>query len=74
VRSDVLDGFTTIDLAERDYGVVIDPETMELDAEATVRLREERSAVPELAKELPEPPRSSLRPGARSARRSPFSG
>ncbi len=28
VLSDVLDGFTTVELAERDYGVVIDPETM----------------------------------------------
>ena len=43
VRSDVLDGFTTIELADRDYGVVIDPETMRLDAEATTRLREERA-------------------------------
>jgi 5-oxoprolinase (ATP-hydrolysing) len=40
VRSDVLDGFTTLELAERDYGVVIDPQTLEVDAEATRRLRE----------------------------------
>ena len=45
VRSDVLDGFTTVELAERDYGVVVDPETMELDLDATARLREERTAV-----------------------------
>ena len=49
VRSDVLDGFTTIELAARDYGVVLDPETLELDLDGTARLREERSAVPELA-------------------------
>jgi 5-oxoprolinase (ATP-hydrolysing) len=46
VRSDVLDGFTTVELAGRDYGVVIDPETLSLDVDATARLREERSAVP----------------------------
>jgi 5-oxoprolinase (ATP-hydrolysing) len=46
VRSDVLDGFTTVELAERDYGVVIDPETLSLDVDATSRLREERTAVP----------------------------
>ena len=46
VRADVLDGFTTLELAERDYGVVIDPETTELDLEATQRLREERAAIP----------------------------
>ena len=43
VLSDVLDGFTTIELAARDYGVVIDPDAMTLDAEATARLREERA-------------------------------
>ena len=44
VRSDVLDGFTTVEKAERDYGVVIDPDTLEVDVEATARTREERSA------------------------------
>ena len=42
VRSDILDGFTTLELAERDYGVVIDPDTMTLDQEATERVRAER--------------------------------
>ena len=46
VRSDVLDGFTTAELAERDYGVVLDPETLELDLEATGRLRAQRTVVP----------------------------
>ena len=46
VRGDVLDGFTTLELAERDYGVVIDPKSMELDLEATQRLREKRAPVP----------------------------
>jgi 5-oxoprolinase (ATP-hydrolysing) len=41
VRSDVLDGFTTIELAERDYGVVIDPGTVAIDAAATRTLRDE---------------------------------
>jgi 5-oxoprolinase (ATP-hydrolysing) len=42
----VLDGFTTLELAERDYGVVIDAQTMKLDDEATARRRKERTAVP----------------------------
>jgi len=46
VRSDVLDDFTTLELAERDYGVVIDPQTMEVDLEATQQLRAKRTAVP----------------------------
>jgi 5-oxoprolinase (ATP-hydrolysing) len=46
VRSDVLDGYTTIELAERDYGVVIDPESLAVDQEATSQLRKERIAVP----------------------------
>ena len=46
VLSDVLDGYTTVELAERDYGVVIDPETLAVDEEATTRLRKERIAVP----------------------------
>jgi 5-oxoprolinase (ATP-hydrolysing) len=46
VCGDVLDGFTTLELAERDYGVVIDPDTHLLDLEATLRLRESRAAVP----------------------------
>ena len=41
--SDVRDGFTTVELAERDYAVVIDPETMTVDADATRRLRTERA-------------------------------
>jgi 5-oxoprolinase (ATP-hydrolysing) len=43
VLSDVLDGFTTVELAERDYAVVIDPETMTVDADATRHLRTERA-------------------------------
>lgn len=44
VLSDVLDGFTTIELAERDYGVVIDPSTKTVDLDATQRIRKERGA------------------------------
>ncbi len=43
VRADVLDGFTTVELAERDYGVVLDADTQTLDRDATARLRAERS-------------------------------
>ena len=46
VLADVLDGFTTVELAERDYGVVIDPATLALDADATARRREDRTVVP----------------------------
>jgi N-methylhydantoinase B/oxoprolinase/acetone carboxylase alpha subunit len=46
VLADVLDGFTTVELAERDYGVVIDPASLTLDAGATARRRKDRTAVP----------------------------
>jgi 5-oxoprolinase (ATP-hydrolysing) len=44
VLSDILDGFTSVELAERDYAVVIDAETMTVDTEATRRIRAERAA------------------------------
>ena len=44
VLRDVLDGLVSLDSARRDYGVVINPETMELDLEATRKLREKLSA------------------------------
>jgi len=44
VLADVLDGLTTIGLAERDYGVVIDPVSATVDVEATRDLRAQRSA------------------------------
>ena len=46
VLSDVLDGYTTVELAERDYGVVIDGETLTVDSEATRRLRNDLTTVP----------------------------
>lgn len=39
VIADVLDGLTTVELAERDYGVVIDAARGRVDGEATERLR-----------------------------------
>jgi 5-oxoprolinase (ATP-hydrolysing) len=45
VLSDVLDGFTTLELAARDYGVVIDEATMSVDADKTRRVREERGSM-----------------------------
>ena len=39
VLADVLDGFTTIESAERDYAVSIDPDTMSVDAGRTAELR-----------------------------------
>jgi 5-oxoprolinase (ATP-hydrolysing) len=44
VRSDVLDELTTMELAERDYGVVLEPDTLEVDAPATAELRARRAA------------------------------
>jgi N-methylhydantoinase B len=39
VRQDVLDGCVSIESAARDYGVVIDPQTLEIDAAGTETLR-----------------------------------
>ena len=39
VRQDVLDGYVTLESAARDYGVVLGPETLEIDAAATETLR-----------------------------------
>jgi hypothetical protein len=45
VREDVLDDFTTVELAREAYGVVfIDEETLEIDREATERRRAELPA------------------------------
>lgn len=41
VGEDVLDGFVSVERAREDYGVVIDPRTLEVDREATTRLRKE---------------------------------
>jgi N-methylhydantoinase B len=47
VRADVIDQYVNIESASRDYGVVIDPNTYEVDIEATkrVRLRPSKSGV-----------------------------
>jgi 5-oxoprolinase (ATP-hydrolysing) len=45
VRADVLDGFTTLERAEADYGVVLDPETLEVDAAATATARKQLPTV-----------------------------
>jgi N-methylhydantoinase B len=39
VRADVLDEYVSIEGARRDYGVAIDPKTMEVDRAATAKLR-----------------------------------
>jgi len=39
VRQDVLEGYVSIDAAARDYGVVIDARTLEVDAAATAARR-----------------------------------
>jgi len=42
VESDVLNGYVSIERAREDYGVVIDPAAVEVDLEATMKLRKER--------------------------------
>ena len=44
VLSDVLDDFTTVELARESYGVVIDAKTLTLDSGATELLRAEQRA------------------------------
>ena len=39
VRQDVMDGYISFEHARLDYGVVIDPETFEIDMKATQKLR-----------------------------------
>ncbi len=41
VREDVLEGVISVEGAQRDYGVVIDPESLEVDVAATAGLRRE---------------------------------
>jgi N-methylhydantoinase B len=42
VRADVVEGFVSVEGAREEYGVVLDPETLAVDAEATARLRRGR--------------------------------
>jgi N-methylhydantoinase B len=42
VERDVVNGYVSVDRARDDYGVVIDPDTLKVDIEATLRLREEK--------------------------------
>ena len=44
VAADVRQGYVTLEAAAEHYGVVIDPETLEVDAAATERLRAARRA------------------------------
>jgi N-methylhydantoinase B len=45
VLGDVLDGYVSIDGAREDYGVVVRPEELGIDWEATGKLRKQRTAV-----------------------------
>lgn len=40
VRDDVRDGYVSIEAARRDYGVVLNPSSLEIDWEETRKLRE----------------------------------
>ena len=42
VREDVLDGFVSPASALKDYGVVLDPQTLEVDEVETSKLRKDR--------------------------------
>ncbi|MBI3966675.1 MAG: hydantoinase B/oxoprolinase family protein [Chloroflexi bacterium] len=42
VREDVLDGFVSLEAARADYGVILDPKTLDLDEAATTGERERR--------------------------------
>ncbi len=44
VRSDVLQGYVTVDRARLDYCVVLDADTLELDIDATAKLRDEAAS------------------------------
>ncbi|MGV6874720.1 hydantoinase B/oxoprolinase family protein [Pseudochelatococcus sp. B33] len=44
VRSDVANGYVSVEAARRDYGVVIDPADMTIDRRATAKLRMEEAA------------------------------
>ncbi len=44
VREDVVNGLVTVEAARRDYKVVIDPQTLEVDMDATQRLRRSPAA------------------------------
>lgn len=39
VRNDAIQGYVSIEAAARDYGVMIDPATFEIDCDGTTRLR-----------------------------------
>ncbi len=43
VRQDVLCGYVSLEAARQDYGVVLNPDDLAIDREATSRLREERA-------------------------------
>jgi N-methylhydantoinase B len=47
VEQDVLDGYVSLESAREDYGVIIDPDTLKLDREATLAFRESWRKVPQ---------------------------
>jgi N-methylhydantoinase B len=51
VQEDVRQGYVTVEGAQRDYGVVIDPATLEVDEAATARLRDAHPIEPREAAE-----------------------
>ncbi len=45
VREDILDGYVSVEGAARNYGVIVDPSTLEVDERATERLRRQRASI-----------------------------
>jgi len=44
VREDILNGIVSLEMAEHDYGVVVDPDSLEVNAEATETVRKQSAA------------------------------
>jgi N-methylhydantoinase B len=42
VESDVIEGYVSLDKAEEDYGMVVDPKTTKVDREAARKLRSQK--------------------------------
>jgi N-methylhydantoinase B/oxoprolinase/acetone carboxylase alpha subunit len=60
VRQDVLDDYVSIEGAKRDYGVILNPDILEVDQEATVKLRKELSRSKEYREYLDGPRKDHL--------------
>ena len=67
VREDIIDDYVSVDGARRDYGVVVDPRTLEVDSRATAAVRSARHGPGEIIP-TEEPMRAAI-PAAQGGRR-----